>query len=62
MTNGVGVNGVLSKTSYTVAFEGQPMATTGGVDIVWTLSAPGSAVRAGTHQATLRWKIEAVTP
>jgi len=62
VTNGIGVNGVLSKTSYTVAFEGQPMATTGGVDIAWTLSAPGAAVRAGTHQATLRWKIEAITP
>jgi hypothetical protein len=62
VTNGIGVNGVLSKTSYTVAFEGQPMATTGGVDIAWTLSAPGAAVRAGTHQATLRWKIEASTP
>ena len=62
VSNGVGVNGTLSKTSYSVVFEGQSLRTTGGVDLVWTLSAPGGSVRAGSHQATLRWKIEAFTP
>jgi len=62
VTNGIGVNGTLSKTSYGVVFEGQPPAASGGVDVVWTLSAPGTSVRAGTHQATLRWKVEAFTP
>jgi hypothetical protein len=62
VSNGVGVNGTLSKTSYAVVFDGQPLTTTGHVDIVWTLSMPGASIRAGTHQATLRWKVEAFTP
>ena len=62
VANGVGVNGTLSRTSYGIVFEGQPLTTSGGVDVVWTLAAPGVSVRAGNHQATLRWKIEAFTP
>jgi hypothetical protein len=56
------VNGTLTKTSYAVVFEGQPLAAAGGVDVAWTLAAPGSTVRAGTHQVTLRWKIESFIP
>jgi hypothetical protein len=59
---GVGVNGVLSKTSYTQVFQGHPLAVAGRVDLTWTLSAPGTAIRAGTHQVLLRWKVESVIP
>ena len=60
--NGVGVNGTLSRTSYATVFEGQPTATSGGVDLAWTLAAPGTPLRAGTYQLTLRWKAEAFVP
>ena len=60
--NGVGINGVLSKTAYTPVFESNALVLSGRVDVVWKLSPPGPAVRAGPHQVTLRWKIESVIP
>lgn len=62
VSNGVGVNGTLSASVYSQVFESQANATSGGVDLSWTLSAPGTPRRAGNHQATLRWKLEAITP
>lgn len=61
-SNGVGINGTLSSSVYTQVFQSSTGASSGGVDVAWTLSAPGTPVRAATHQATLRWKLEAVTP
>lgn len=60
--NGVGVNGTLSRTAYATVFEGQPLSTSGGVDLVSTLASPGTPLRAGTYQLTMRWKVEAFTP
>ena len=62
VTGGVGVNGVLSKTAYTQVYQGNVGALSGHVDLTWTLSPPGSAIRAGTHQGLLRWKFESVIP
>ena len=60
--NGTGLNGSLSTAAYTVVFVGRAGGKAGQVDLMWRLSAPGSAVRAGTYQATLRWKFEVITP
>jgi hypothetical protein len=60
--NGVGMNGVLSKTNYVQVFEGNIDALSGQVDVVWKLSPTGSGVLAGPRQTTLRWKIETVKP
>jgi hypothetical protein len=62
VTNGIGANGVLSTTTYTTVYQGTAGKKTGNVEITWTLSAPGTTVRAGTYQANLRWRFDAVTP
>lgn len=62
VSSGVGVNGTLSAAAYNQVFESQVDATSGGFDLSWTLSAPGTPRHAGNHQATLRWKLEAITP
>jgi hypothetical protein len=62
VVNGIGVNGVLSKASYTQVFQSNATTVSGQVDLAWTLSPPSPAVRAGTHQVTLRWRIESVIP
>lgn len=59
---GTGWNGTLSATSYTLVFQSDPSPTTGHADLAWTLAAPGSGVRAGIHQLTIRWKVESITP
>lgn len=61
-TNGVGVNGTLSKAQYRTVFEGNPAATTGRVDITWTLDLGNRNVRAGTHTGLLRWRVETFVP
>ena len=62
VSGGVGTNGVLSKTTYTQVFQGNVLTTSGRVDLTWRMSAPGTAVRAGTHQVLLRWRIESAVP
>lgn len=59
--SGAAMNGTLSKVTYTPVFEGQVGATSGRVDLTWTISTL-STVRSGTRQAALRWKFEAITP
>ena len=61
VTNGVGLNGSMSKTVYTPIYESNAGATSGRVDLTWKLAAPGG-VRAGTREAALRWRLEAITP
>lgn len=61
-SNGVGINGTLSTATYVDVYQSLPDAQSGGVDLTWTLSAPGEPRRAGNHQATLRWKVEAISP
>jgi hypothetical protein len=59
---GTGWNGTLGSSSYTLVFQSDPARTSGHVDLEWTLSAPGSGIRAGNHQLTIRWKVESITP
>lgn len=59
---GTGWNGTLSSTSYTLVFQSDPGPTSGHLDLEWTLAAPGGGIRAGTHQLTIRWKVESITP
>jgi hypothetical protein len=59
---GVGMNGTLSATSYTLVFQSNPSPSSGHADLEWTLAAPGGGVRAGLHQLTVRWKLESIMP
>ena len=60
--NGVGANGVLSTTAYTLVYQAQGGASSGRVDVTWRLTMPAGIVRAETLQTTLRWRFEAVFP
>lgn len=62
VNNGVGLNGSLSKLTYTTVFEGTVGAKSGRVSLNCTLAPVGTSVRAGTGNVTLRWKFEAITP
>ena len=59
---GLGMSGTLGSSSYAMVFQGNPATPSGYVDLGWTLAAPGSGIRAGVHQLTIRWKIESITP
>lgn len=61
-SGGTGWSGVLSSSSYALVFQSDPSPLSGHVDVGWTLAAPGSGIRAGTHDLTIRWKFESVTP
>jgi hypothetical protein len=60
--NGIGMNGSLSSLTFTPVFQGNAGIASGRVDLTWTLAPAAAAVTAGTGEATLRWKFEAVTP
>ncbi len=62
VANGVGLNGTLSRNQYRTVFEGMPGATSGAVDLTWSLDLAGRNVRAGTHTGLLRWRIETFVP
>jgi hypothetical protein len=59
---GTGWNGTLGSSFYALVFQSDPARTSGHVDLGWTLAAPGSGIRAGDHQLTIRWKVESITP
>ena len=59
---GTGLNGTLSSSSYALVFQSDPARTSGHIDLAWTLAPPGSGIRAGSHQLTIRWKLESITP
>ena len=59
---GMGWNGTLTSSSYSQVFQSDPARASGHVDLAWTLAAPGSGIRAGSHQLTIRWKVESITP
>ena len=61
-SGGIGWNGTLSATAYGLVFQGDPQVASGHADLAWTLKAPGAGIRAGVHQLTIRWKIEAIVP
>jgi len=59
---GLGMSGTLSASAYGLVFQSDPSPGSPYVDVGWTLAAPGGGVRAGFHDLTIRWKIEAITP
>jgi hypothetical protein len=59
---GTGWNGTLGSSFYTLVFQSDPAGASGHVDLEWTLAAPGSGIRAGSHQLTIRWKVESISP
>lgn len=61
-SHGLGTNGRLSTASYSDVFQADGDSLSGGFDMVWTLAAPGTPLRAGTHSLTLRWKLESIHP
>jgi hypothetical protein len=61
-SGGAGSNGTLSSSSFALVFQSDPAASSGHVDLAWTLMAPGSGIRAGLHQLTIRWKVESISP
>jgi hypothetical protein len=61
-TNGTGNAGVLSTSAYGQLFQSGSGKKSGSVNVGWTLAAPGTPVRAGTHVLTIRWKFEAINP
>jgi hypothetical protein len=61
-SNGVGVNGTISKSVYTQLFRSNPAARSGSISVTWSITLSGDAVRAGTHQVALRWRVDTVVP
>ena len=64
-SGGIGWNGTLGSSSFALVFQSNPLTTpgtSGHVDLSWTLAPPGSGIRAGIHQLTIRWKVESITP
>jgi hypothetical protein len=59
---GTGWSGTLGSSSYALVFQSDPARTSGHVDLAWTLAPPGSGIRAGNHQLTIRWKLESIAP
>jgi hypothetical protein len=61
-SNGIGVNGTLSKSQYRTVFEGVAGVTSGRVDVTWSLELGNRNVKAGVHTGQLRWRIETFNP
>lgn len=59
---GTGYSGTLSATDFQIVYQSAPNPDSGGVDINWNLGAPGSSIRAGSHNLTLEWKFESIGP
>ena len=62
VSHGIGTNGTLSTAAYGDVFQADADSVSGGFDLVWTLAAPGTPLRAGAHSLTLRWKLESIKP
>jgi hypothetical protein len=61
-SNGSGSSGVLSTSVYGQVFQSASGKKAGGVNVSWSLAAPGTPLRAGTHTLTVRWKLESINP
>jgi hypothetical protein len=55
---GTGSSGTLSTSAYGQVFQSTPNKTSASISVTWTLAAPGTPLRAGTHTMTMRWKVE----
>lgn len=63
-TGVVGSSGTLNTVSFGQVFQMlNSLVSSGGVDVQWTLAPPAvDGLRAGTHTAVVRWRLEAVVP
>lgn len=59
---GFGSNGSLSASAYTEVFRSNVNATSGSIDLRWTLGPPGANVLASSYNLALRWNIESIAP
>ena len=59
-SGGTGSNGSVSSAAWTQLFQSALLATSGRVDVTWTLAAPGGGIRAGSHTVTILYKFEAM--
>ena len=59
-TNGTGVNGTVTSSGYTALYNAGNGKKNGTVTVDWNIAAPGSNIRSGNHQLTLRWRLESV--
>jgi hypothetical protein len=59
---GSGTPGTLSDTAYSQVFETTTAASAAQIDVHWTQAAIGGGVRSGSHDLTMRWKLESVVP
>jgi hypothetical protein len=59
----VGTSGTLGNASYSQVFQtNSGLLDSGSIGVRWTLSAPGTGVRAGNHTVTVRWRFESILP
>ena len=62
-TNGVGYPGTLGFSSFSVVYQSVPDASSGSVDLSWTLeSLDQLSIRAGAHFLSATWKVESIVP
>lgn len=59
-THGVGPSGTLSNTYNWTVLESESIYTNGSAAVTFTLAAPGTGVRAGTHTLSCTWKVAAL--
>lgn len=55
-SGGNGYSGTLSDSTYSTVFDSVVDPVSGSVDIVFRLEGPGSGIRAGDHDLSLRWQ------
>ena len=59
-TGGSGSSGTLSSSAFTQVYLSNTLPSSGSVGIRWSLAAPGTGIRAGNHNLTVTWKLEAL--
>ncbi|HEV7505024.1 MAG TPA: hypothetical protein VGS07_08945 [Thermoanaerobaculia bacterium] len=58
---GIAFSGSLRDTDFSPVFEGEPLTSSGSVEIAWTLEPLGRVGRSGNRGVTLRWKVESIS-
>ena len=61
-SNGVGINGVLNKSSFTPVYQSNALVDSGRVTLTWSITLGGTSYRAGTHQVLVRWRVDSAIP
>ncbi|PKN59329.1 MAG: hypothetical protein CVU56_01305 [Deltaproteobacteria bacterium HGW-Deltaproteobacteria-14] len=58
--NGTGSPGTLDSGSFQAVYDSVANATSGSVDMTWTLAPPPAGVAAGDHELTVHYRFEAL--